>query len=214
MVASDLQEPLRALVGQIERFQPRREAGGAADLAHAGVVYTLHAVRNMDLLIQCVLDYAQVGRQSGPFDRVDLQDAWREACSQVEDALTESGAEIHAEALPSVRGNRELLVGLFRNLLDNAIKYRGDRAPRIDVSSEQKGNMWVVAVRDNGIGVDPDEAGEIFLMFNRSSRQPGLPGLGMGLALCRKIVQYHGGRIWVDGEPGKGSTFQFNLPVE
>lgn len=100
--------------------------------------------------------------------------------------------------MPVVRGDRELLKGLFRNLLDNAVKFRGEEKPRISIWAERKGGMWLVAVRDNGIGIEPEDAGDVFLMFHSSHAKRTPWGAGMGLAMCRKIIQLHGGRIWVD----------------
>jgi signal transduction histidine kinase len=217
MVASDLQEPLHALDRQIEGLKASADVPAPGDERpplRAALDSVLQAVRNMELLIESILDYSQVGRETRPLEPVDLNAAFEEARAQLQGPLTESGTRVRVESLPTVRGNRELLRGLFRNLLDNAIRFRGAEPPEVEVWAERKGSMWLVRVRDNGVGVDPEEAGEIFMMFHKGSRHAERAGIGMGLAMCRKIVQYHGGRIWVDGEPGRGSTFCFSLPAE
>jgi light-regulated signal transduction histidine kinase (bacteriophytochrome) len=114
--------------------------------------------------------------------------------------------------LPVVVGNRTQLVQLFQNLLGNAIKYRGEHAPRIRVAADLKDSEWVFSIADNGIGIDPKHHEQIFEVFRRLHTQDAFPGTGIGLAVCRRIVQRHGGRIWVESERGKGSTFLFTIP--
>jgi signal transduction histidine kinase len=115
--------------------------------------------------------------------------------------------------LPTIQGDQRLIKGLFENLLDNALKYRKG-TPHIEVSAEQRGQLWLCQVVDNGVGVPEEEGHEVFLMFARGSQSGSVPGVGIGLALCRKIVEYHGGRIWLDSGKGEGTTVSFTLPVD
>jgi light-regulated signal transduction histidine kinase (bacteriophytochrome) len=126
--------------------------------------------------------------------------------------MKETGAEIVHHELPKVMGNRSQLIQLFQNLLGNALKYRGNAAPRISVSAVAKGNMWAFAVRDNGIGIEPQYFERIFAIFQRLHTRDEYPGTGIGLALCKKIVERAGGTIWLESEAGAGSTFHFTLP--
>ena len=141
-------------------------------------------------------------------DSVDLCRALEQAINYLEQAIHESGASITVGALPRVLGNESQLTGLMQNLLGNAIKYRGPQPARIEVSAERMGTGWVVKVRDNGIGIAPAYHTQIFGLFKRL-HQRSVPGTGIGLAICKKIVDGMGGRIWVESEPGKGSTFCF-----
>lgn len=216
MVASDLREPLRELNKQIETLkrrevpsEPRQEAAVLRRL-----VDSIHfSIQNMELLIQSVLDCSQVGRESRTLEAVELHDAWNDACQDLQELIEETGARLEVGELPTVRGDRMLLRGLFRNLLDNALKFRTHEPPVVRVWSERKGDAWLVGVRDNGVGLEPHEVGDLFLMFHRGSRHAHGEGIGLGLAICRKIVQYHGGKIWVDSEPGKGATFFMSFPA-
>ncbi len=218
MIASDLQEPLVGLTRQVERLKVdavQSWSGTDRRSVQAAFDSILHTARNMELLVESVLEYAQAGRQVRPLDAVDLAEAAQNACALLHDAIAEAEADVAVEGLPTIRGDRRLIEGVFRNLLDNAIQFRADDPPRVRVWSERKGNMWMIGVRDNGIGMDPEEAGEAFLLFHRGTDRAGRPGtgLGLGLALCRKIVQYHGGRIWVDSERGRGCSFYFTFPA-
>ena len=134
-----------------------------------------------------------------------------EAISNLQIAIKESGAIITYETLPQVKGDLTQLVQLFQNLLSNAIKFRGPEPPRIHVSACREEREWIFVVRDNGIGIDPKFANRIFVIFQRLHNRGSYPGTGIGLAICKRIVQRHGGRIWVESEPGKGATFYFTL---
>ncbi|MBI5092029.1 MAG: response regulator [Candidatus Hydrogenedentes bacterium] len=216
MVASDLREPLKILVHRIEVIQSKersRENERDPRIVRGILDSILHAVRNMELLIQSVLDYAQAGKTSRSTTTVDLSAAFAEARDDLAEALSEVDAEIEVEPLPTVRGDHNLIRGLFRNLLDNAIQFRGKQTPVVRVWCESKGDAWVIGVTDNGVGIDPDRISDLFVMFHRGDPDAEDTGIGIGLAMCRKIAQYHGGRIWVDSEPGRGSTFYVAFPA-
>jgi light-regulated signal transduction histidine kinase (bacteriophytochrome) len=128
-------------------------------------------------------------------------------------ALKESGATVLADELPSVRGERSLLVSLFQNLLGNAVKFRGEQAPMVRLTVARHGQEWQFSCADNGIGVEAEYADRIFVIFQRLHTKEAYPGTGIGLAMCRKIVEYHGGRMWLDLEHKPGAAFHFTLPI-
>jgi len=217
IVARDLQAPLQAMTQQIEQMKARKPDRGEADTSEPAyhlLESTLHAAKNMELLVQSVLDYSRVGLETRPFEMVDLAAVTNQVCKDLDDIVTETGAAIEIESMPTVRGDPKLLAGLFENVISNAIKFRGAKPPRIRVSAERKGDSWLCSVSDNGIGIEEEDADDIFLMFGRAGNTSDYPGIGIGLAMCRKIVQRHGGKIWVDANPAGGSTFCFNFPAE
>jgi chemotaxis family two-component system sensor kinase Cph1 len=128
--------------------------------------------------------------------------------------IEETGAVVTHDSLPTVTADDSLLGQLFQNLIGNAIKFRGNEPPFIHISASRNGSGWTFSIRDNGIGIAPEDAERIFVIFQRLHRREEYPGTGIGLAVCKKIVEYHGGRIWVESELGKGATFYFTLPRE
>ncbi len=126
----------------------------------------------------------------------------------------ENEVQVTCSELPVVTGDRTQLTQLFMNLINNGIKYRSEQPPRIHVSAERNGAEWLISIRDNGIGIEPRHQEQIFEIFKRLHSPQAYPGTGIGLAVCRRIVHRHGGRIWVDSEPGKGSVFHFTIPME
>jgi light-regulated signal transduction histidine kinase (bacteriophytochrome) len=131
----------------------------------------------------------------------------------LQQTIAETQAVITADPLPTVRADAVQLGRVFQNLLSNALKFRGTGDPQVHISARQEGKAWVFAVRDNGIGMDPRQAERIFVMFQRLHRREQYPGTGIGLAICKRVIERHGGRIWVESEPGKGATFFFTLPA-
>jgi light-regulated signal transduction histidine kinase (bacteriophytochrome) len=214
VVARDLRACLQGITRQIEQMKLPEPGGENADLRYRLLDPVLHAAKNMELLVQSVLDYSRVGKETRPFEVVDLSAIVQDVCAELEDMITGAGATVEVEPLPPVRGDGKLLAGLFENLLSNAIKFRGEELPKIRLSADRKGAWWLCAVSDNGIGVEEEDADEIFLMFARGEGKTDYPGIGIGLAMCRKIAQYHGGTIWVDSNPEGGSTFYVTFPAE
>ena len=137
----------------------------------------------------------------------------RQATKNIEATFEESGAVLHCGPLPTVPGDEALLVQLFQNLIGNAIKYRGDRPPEVHVTAEPDDGGWRFSVSDNGIGIDPEFRKRIFVIFQRLHARDEYSGTGIGLAICERIVERHGGRIWVESEPGAGSIFHFTIPA-
>jgi len=214
VVARDLQVCLQGITCQVEQMKLPEPGDEDADLRYRLLNPVLHAAKNMELLVQSVLDYSRVGKEGRPVEMVDLSAVVQDVCAGLEDMITSAGATVEVEPLPPVRGDGKLLAGLFENLLSNAIKFRGEEPPMIRVSADRKGPWWLCAVSDNGIGVEEEDADEIFLMFARGAGRTDYPGIGIGLAMCRKIAQYHGGTIWVDSNPEGGSTFYVTFPAE
>jgi light-regulated signal transduction histidine kinase (bacteriophytochrome) len=166
----------------------------------------------MQRLINDLLAYSRVGTRGKPFIPADCQAIFRQALDNLMKIIEESGALITHEPLPMVLGDEVQLLQLFQNLIANAIKFRGPESPRIQVSAQKSGPEWVFAIKDNGIGIAPEHQKRIFSIFQRLHHRTEYPGTGIGLALCKKIVERHGGRIWVESQPGQGSTFYFTIP--
>ncbi len=221
----DLQEPLR-MVSSYMQLLERRYKGKLDDNADEFIGYAVDGANRMQRLINDLLLYSRVGTRSKPFIRTACEQALALALSNLEFSISESGAEITHTSLPVVLGDKAQLAQLFQNLLGNAIKFRSAQPLRIQVSAtltpgptasgsgEGAGEEWVFAVRDNGLGFEPQYAERIFVMFQRLHTRSEYPGTGMGLAICKKIVERHGGRIWVESQPQQGSTFYFTLPKQ
>ena len=177
------------------------------------IALAVDGAKRMQVLIQDLLAYAKVDHQPRDFSVIDLQTAVAEATRGLELAIAESRATVMAEGLSAVRGDRRLTVQLLRNLLSNAIKYRDAKAPAITVETVPRGEYCEVRVTDNGIGIAPRHQARLFGMFKRLHGRERYAGNGIGLAIRKKIAELHGGRIWVESELGRGSTFAFTLPA-
>jgi len=211
VASHDLQEPLRAVTGYCQLLSQRY--GDQLDREAQGFIH--HIVEGgsrMQALIEGLLEYSRVGSRGRRPDAIDAGQAIAVALENLRTAIQETGAVVDCEPLPRVVADREQLIRLFQNLIGNALKYRGESVPKIHVSAEDNGREWVFSIRDNGIGFDPKHAKRIFMIFQRLHTRREYPGTGIGLALCERIVQRHGGRIWADSTPGRGSTFCFALP--
>jgi PAS domain S-box-containing protein len=200
----DLREPLRTVSAFTELLVQRASCDEETEKYSR---FILDSVAHMSRMLDDLLALTSLSSEN-PRERVDLRRAVEQATNYLERAIHESGASITVGPLPCVLGNESQLTGLMQNLLGNAIKYRGPEAVRIEVTAERMGAGWVVKVRDNGIGIAPAYRDQIFGLFKRL-HQRSVPGTGIGLAICKKIVDGMGGRIWVESEPGKGSTFCF-----
>jgi light-regulated signal transduction histidine kinase (bacteriophytochrome) len=150
--------------------------------------------------------------RSRPFAPTPFLDVFNDAVALLESSITDAEAQVACGELPVVMGDRSQLVQLMQNLIGNGLKYHGDKSPRIYVSAERNGNQWIFSVRDNGIGIDPRHHERIFEIFKRLHDQKEYPGTGIGLAVCRRVITRHGGRIWLESEVGHGSAFHFTLP--
>jgi light-regulated signal transduction histidine kinase (bacteriophytochrome) len=164
------------------------------------------------LLINDLLQYSRISSQDKDFTRVQLQKTLNWALLNLKVFLEESGAVVSHDPLPAVLGNEIQLSSLFQNLISNAIKFRSDKPLRIHILVKEDEKNWQVGVQDNGIGIESQFFDQIFQIFHRLHKRSDYPGTGIGLALCKKIVERHNGRIWVESEPQVGSTFWFTLP--
>ncbi|WP_455389284.1 sensor histidine kinase, partial [Petrachloros mirabilis] len=211
VVSHDLQEPLRAIGGYLRLLQ-RRNKGRLDTDSEKYITRTVDAALRMQKLINDLLDYSRVHSRGTPFEPTDCNTILNRTLVHLSDAIEESGAVVAADPLPVIRGDDTQLTQLFKNLISNAIRFHGAVPPRVHISAERKEQAWVFSVRDNGIGIDPKYAERIFIIFKRLHGRRKYPGTGIGLAICKKIVERHGGRIWVESELGKGATFYFTIP--
>lgn len=211
-VSHDLQAPLRS-VKSFTRLLATRYQGKLGADADEFLGFITGSVEQMQRLISDVLAYSRAGR-TVELGRTDCEAVFRSSLAGLRAAIEESQAEVTHDPLPPVVGHPTLVGQLLQNLVGNAIKFRGVEAPRIHVSASRQGALWLFSVRDNGIGIHPDDAGRVFRLFERLDGADKVDGTGIGLAISKKIVERHGGRIWVESAPGSGSTFYFTLPAE
>ncbi|MEO5875658.1 MAG: ATP-binding protein [Streptosporangiaceae bacterium] len=212
VASHDLQEPLRKVASFCQMLERRY----SSQLDERGLKYIEFAVdgaTRMQILINDLLTFSRVGRVQDEHQRVSLDGPLDLALSNLDTALEESGAEVvRPEAMPEVIGDPSLLAMLFQNLVGNAIKFRSpDRSPRVEIGCEQLEDGWQIGVTDNGIGIEPEFADKIFVIFQRLHNRETYTGTGIGLALCKKIVEYHGGRIWLDTEYTGGTRLNFTI---
>jgi signal transduction histidine kinase len=212
VASHDLQEPLRMVASYTQLLAQRY--GDKLD-ADAGefINYAVDGARRMQALINDLLAYSRVGTRAKPFAPVSCEEVVGIALQNLRVAVAETGATVRFSGLPVVTGDSSQLVQLFQNLIGNAIKFRRpDVAAQIQISAQREAGGWQVAVSDNGIGIDPQHFDRIFVIFQRLHTRDRYAGTGIGLAVCRKIVERHGGRLWVESEAGSGSVFRFTLP--
>jgi PAS domain S-box-containing protein len=212
VASHDLQEPLR-MVSSYTQLLARRYGGQLDASADKFIAYAVDGANRMQRLIEDLLAYSRVGSRAKGFELTDGTAVLDRALANLKAAIDASGAVVTHGPLPTVVHDDLLLVQLFQNLIGNAIKFHVEMPPRIHVSAEPKGEEWVFAVRDNGIGIDPQYAQRIFTIFQRLHTNEEYSGTGIGLAICKKIVERRGGRIWVQSQPGSGSTFYFTVPM-
>ena len=211
VTSHDLQEPLRTVSSFVQLLQKKYENRLDAE-ADTFIGYAVDGARRMQALIQDLLAYARIGRGRKPAP-TDASGALRQALGNLNESIQQAAAEITHAELPILPVDRSQLVQLFQNLLGNAIKFRSAAPPKIHVNARREGDDWQFSVRDNGIGIDPRQHDEIFEVFRRLHSREKYDGTGIGLAICKKIVDRHGGRIWVESEPGQGATFHFTIPT-
>jgi PAS domain S-box-containing protein len=212
IASHDLQEPLRAVAGMVQLLQKRYQ-GQLDDRADEYISHAVEAAARMQALIQGLLTYSRVERRNQPIEPVDAGACLQTALKNLDVSIRESHAVIETEPLPTVQADPVQLTQLFQNLIGNGIKFRGGNEPQIQISATRLKAAWQFSVRDNGIGIEPQYFERIFLIFQRLHTRREYSGTGIGLALCKKIIERHGGLIWVESEPGRGSTFHFTLPL-
>ena len=211
VASHDLQEPLR-MVASFTQLLARRYKGKLDADADEFIGFAVDGANRMQQLIQDLLSYSRLTTKRKIRELTETRAACDNAVKNLRQAIEESGVTVTAGFLPVVLGDATQLLQLFQNLISNGIKYRNEHAPEIHVAAKADGNDWVFSVQDNGIGIEAQYFERIFQMFQRLHTRKEYPGTGMGLALCRKIVERHGGSIWVESQPGAGSTFRFTIP--
>lgn len=201
------------MVASYTQLLARRYGGQLDEDAHEFIGYAVDGVRRMQSLISDLLAYSRVGARGVTPDRVDLNVLFARTVDVLQTAIQEAGAEVTSDPLPTVTADPVQMGQVLQNLVGNAIKFRGDVPPRVHVGVRRNGAECIFSVRDNGIGIAPEYAQRIFVIFQRLHTRTEYEGTGIGLAICKKIVERHGGRIWVESRAGEGSTFFFTLPA-
>jgi signal transduction histidine kinase len=212
VASHDLQEPLRKVASFCQLLE-RRYKGQLDERADQYIGFAVDGAKRMQVLINDLLAFSRVGRLTREKVIVDCNEIAAQAVANLGPAMEEAGAEIEVEPLPSVRGEPALLAAVFQNLLGNAVKFHGEDPPRVTLSALRDNDFWTFTCADNGIGIEPEYAERVFVIFQRLHPKDAYPGTGIGLAMCRKIIEYHGGRIWLDTDADRGTVFRFTLPV-
>jgi PAS domain S-box-containing protein len=213
VASHDLQEPLRAVAGCVQALQQRY--GGQLDpRADEFINHAVDGAVRMQNLISDLLAYSRVATRGQPFTPTDCAAIVRAALANLDIAIRESGARVTYTDLPTVMGDPTQLTQLFQNLISNACKFRNQQPAAIHIAAEPHKGSWVFSVRDDGIGIEPQYFERIFGLFQRLHTRVEYAGTGIGLAICKKIVERHGGRIWLESQPQQGSTFYFTIPEQ
>lgn len=210
VASHDLQEPLR-MVSSFTQLLGRRYKGKLDDDADEFINFAVDGAQRMQQLITDLLAYSRVTSQGKDFEPVKMEDVLEESLLNLKLSILENEVDITHDPLPEVVADPSQIGQIFQNLIGNAIKFRSEKTPEIHISVEEKDNQWLFQVDDNGIGIDPVHSERIFLVFQRLHERGVYPGTGIGLSICQKIVERHGGDIWVDSQLGKGSTFCFTI---
>ena len=214
IITHDLQAPLRMVTGFLELLEKKY-----ADKLDAGakqyIDYAVKGSVKMRKLIFDLLEYSRLNTVVHEFEELSLGEVLKDVNEKLEPVIVQTATIITADELPVVRGDKKLMEQLLMQLLDNAIKFRGEETPQISIRAHKEGGFWKISVSDNGLGIDPAFSEKIFMIFRRlQTDEAKYPGTGTGLAICKKIAELHGGMTGVESAPGKGSTFWFSLPVK
>ncbi|MEU8070345.1 MULTISPECIES: ATP-binding protein [unclassified Micromonospora] len=213
VASHDLQEPLRKVASFCQLLQ-RRYAGQLDERADQYIAFAVDGAQRMQRLINDLLAFSRIGRLTTGFTEVDLNKVMGDVAGQTEAALQYADADLTWGEMPTIRGEEPLLTNLLVNLVSNSVKFRRpDVPPKVHVSARLVDDEWEISCRDNGIGIEPEFADKIFVIFQRLHSKDAYPGTGIGLAIVKKIVEYHGGRVWVDTDAGEGTTIRFTLPA-
>jgi len=211
IASHDLQTPLRNISGFVQLLQSNY-AGALDERANDWIRRTVQSAKQMHALIQDLLAYSRLDTEAQPLLPTPFREVFNDTVALLETTIRDAGGQVTCDELPTVTGDRPQLVQLLQNLIGNGLKYHGQEPPRIHVSVRPSENEWVFSVRDNGIGIAPKHHARIFEIFERLHTQQEYPGTGIGLAVCRRVIHHHGGKIWVESEAGHGSIFNFTIP--
>jgi len=212
VISHDLQEPLR-MVSSYTQLLAKRYGKKLDNDADEFIGYAVDGAKRMQTLLHDLLEYSRVGTRGKPFGLVNCEHVVEQAMANLKIAIEECSASVSYDTLPTVMGDEGQLVRLFQNLIGNAIKFRREETPQVYISALRRNNIITFTVKDNGIGIDPQHSQSIFEIFRRLHTREEYPGTGMGLAICKKIVERHGGHISVQSQPGQGSTFYFSVDM-
>ncbi|MFH1454605.1 MAG: ATP-binding protein [Armatimonadota bacterium] len=210
VASHDLQEPLRMVASYVQLIEQRYK-DMLDDEAREFINYAVEGAHRMQALVNDLLAYSRVGTKGKSFEKTDLNAVIEDAINNLKISISDNNAKITKENLPAVKGDSVQLGQLFQNLIANALKFKGDKNPEIHIGAEDKEAEYLFSVKDNGIGIDPKFKERIFIIFQRLHKRTEYEGTGIGLAVCKKIVERHGGSIWVESDPGKGSVFYFTI---
>jgi hypothetical protein len=209
----DLSEPLRMVSSYVQLLAKRYKDKLDSD-ADEFIDFAVDGTARMQALIDGLLIYSRAGTADYTHEPVDCSKVLHDTLMTLHASLRESGARVNAGPLPTVEGDPTQLFQLFQNLISNAIKFAADEPPAIEITADRDGDCWRFMVKDNGIGIEPAHAQRIFAVFQRLHGRGEYPGSGVGLAICKRIVERHNGRIWVESPPDGGSTFYFTIPAD
>ena len=212
IVSHDLQEPLRMVASYLQLVEKRYKDKLDRD-GEEFIGYAVDGAVRMKRMINDLLTYSRVSTRTSLFELTSCEELLTQVLSNLEIAIKNSDVLITHDPLPTVTANRTQLMAVFQNLIGNAIKFQADRQPHVHISTRREENEWLFSIQDNGIGIAPENAERAFAIFGRLHPVDKYPGNGIGLAICKKIVERHGGRIWFDSQPGEGTTFFFTIPT-
>lgn len=209
VTSHDLQTPLTAISGYVQLLlENESESSEESSLILSKI---LEITERMKFLIKDILDFSRLGNEGVAFEEVGLNEVWGYVLKTLHESIKETNAHIMVPELPVVKGNKTQLIRLFQNLLSNSLKYKGEREPRITLTCSRENETWLFSLEDNGIGFKQGQASEVFQFFHRLKPKGRYAGSGIGLAVCKRIVEIHNGKIWATSEPGKGSKFSFTI---
>ena len=206
----DLQEPLRMIASYLQLLE-RKYKGNLDSKADKYIRFSVDGATRMQKLIDDLLEFSRVTTHAQEFKPTDLESIFTQIQSNLEVSIKENNALISHDPLPTIMADKTQITQVFQNLISNALKFRSESQPAIKISVEKRKNDWLFGVKDNGIGIDPKHSDRIFDVFKRLHKKKDYPGTGIGLSICKKIIERHGGQIWVESEPGKGSIFYFTI---
>ncbi len=213
IASHDLQEPLRMISSYVALLEKRNKEKFDSD-SKEFVEFALDGASRMKQLINDLLHYSRIGTKGKPFEETTVENILTKTIKNLEVKIKEVNAKITHDSLPSIIADESQMIQLFQNLIGNALKFCSDRTPEIHISVKKEQDNWVFGVHDNGIGISPKDADRVFQIFQKLHSRKEYQGTGIGLAVCKKIVERHKGNIWIESEIGKGTTFWFTLPTE